>query len=546
MRILPFLTALLVSAFLYFLIIDREKLLALARGETPGTASEQSAPPADQSTSQTAEQRAQDVADNSVGVIAIHSQATVIDSAVVLRGQTEAARQVSVRAETSGLVISDPLRKGAFVEQGELLCRLDPGIRAASLAEARARQAEAEARIPEAEAQLPRAEAQLETSRAQLDSTRAQLEGSRAQLESSHAQLESNIAQLETAGAQRASAEAQLETAAAQLTTARARLSEAEINYNVATKLREDGYASETRVAAAEASMRAAEGGVTQAKAGVTQAKAGVTQAKAGVTQAGASVTQAKAGVTQAQAGISGAEANVTQAGAAVKSAQAGVKTAQSGILNSQAGIQSAAAGVAAANTEISRLEITAPFEGLLESDAAELGALLQPGAVCATVIQLDPIKLVGFVPETEITRVAVGSRAGGRLATGENLVGRVTFLSRSADPLTRTFRVEIAVPNPALAIRDGQTVELAIASDGAAAHLVPQSALTLNDDGALGVRIVDADKMALFQSITLLRDTAQGVWITGLPDQADVIVIGQEYVVDGVPVRASFKEPGQ
>ncbi|MDU8926398.1 efflux RND transporter periplasmic adaptor subunit [Alisedimentitalea sp. MJ-SS2] len=543
MRILPLLTALLVSAFLYFLIIDRETLLALARGESPTDASS-TVPVTDAAPAQG--QGGDVTAEAPVGVVAIHSQARIINSAVILRGQTEAARQVSVRAETSGLVISDPLRKGAFVEEGELLCRLDPGTRAASLAEARARRAEAQARIPEAEAQLPRAEAQLDTARAQLESARAQLEGSHAQLESNRAQLESSIAQLENAKAQRASAEAQLETAAAQLTTAKARLVEAEINYNAAVKLREDGYASDTRVASAEAAMRAAEGGVTQAHAGVTQAKAGVTQAAAGVTQAGASVTQAKAGITQARVGIAGAEANITQAEASVKSAQAGVKTAQSGILNSQAGVQSAEAGVAAAEKEISRLDIVAPFEGLLETDTAELGALLQPGAVCATVIQLDPIKLVGFVPETEITRVAVGSRAGAHLTTGEELTGRVTFLSRSADPLTRTFRVEIEVPNRALAIRDGQTVELAIASDGAPAHLVPQSALTLDDNGDLGVRIVDSAKHALFQPVTLLRDTAQGVWITGLPDKADVIVIGQEYVVDGVPVRASYQEPGQ
>ena len=446
MRFLPILTAILVSAFLYFLIIERDTLLALARGEDPAAAATN---PADQ-TDTVAETAAakEHTSPAEIGVIAIHSRAAIIDSAVVLRGQTEAARQIDVRSETSGLVISEPLRKGAFVEQDQLLCRLDPGTRLASLAEARARLAEAEARVPEAEAQLPRAEAQLETARAQL----------------------------ETAFAQRA---------------------EAEINLNAALKLSEDGFASDTRVASSKAAMRAAEAGVTSAKAGV-------------------------------------------------KSAEAGVKSAQSGLLSVKAGIQSTEAAVAAAEREIMRLEIKAPFEGLLETDTAELGALMQPGSVCATVIQLDPIKLVGFVPETEIDRVSVGSLAGARLTGGSELRGRVTFLSRSADPLTRTFRVEIAVPNPALGVRDGQTVEIIIASEGAEAHLVPQSSLTLNDDGILGVRLVDPDDMALFQPVELLRDTAEGVWIAGLPVEADVIVIGQEYVVDGVPVRAAFQEPSE
>lgn len=443
MRLLPIFTAILVSVFLYFLVIERDMLLALARGEDTASL---------ETDASNTNSSAQDVAAGKahtnpaeIGVVAIHSRASVIDSAVVLRGQTEAARQVDVRAETSGLIISEPLRKGAFVEAGQLLCRLDPGTRDSSLAESRARLLEAKARIPEAEAQLPRAEAQLETAKAQVE-------------------------------------------------TARAQRDEAIINLTAATKLSEGGYASETRVVSAQATMRAAEAGIFSAKAGV-------------------------------------------------KSAEAEVKTAQSALLGVTATIQSAEAAVATIEKEISRLEIKAPFEGLLESDTAELGSLLQPGAICATVTQLDPIKLVGFVPETEIDRVSVGSLAGARLASGQELRGRVSFLSRSADPLTRTFRVEIAVPNPGLEVRDGQTVEIAIASEGANAHLVPQSALTLNDDGLLGVRVVDPENLALFQPVTLLRDTAEGVWISDLPDTADIIVIGQEYVIDGVPVRPAFEE---
>jgi membrane fusion protein, multidrug efflux system len=198
---------------------------------------------------------------------------------------------------------------------------------------------------------------------------------------------------------------------------------------------------------------------------------------------------------------------------------------------------------VASVQTEIAQLRITAPFAGLLESDTAELGSLLQPGALCATIIQLDPIKLVGFVSEMSVNRIAVGAMAGGRLAGGGEVTGRVTFLSRSADPSTRTFRVEIEVPNPDLTIRDGQTVEIAIASDGADAHLLPQSALTLDDGGTLGVRIVTAEGTAGFAPVTILRDTVGGVWVDGLGEAADVIVIGQEFVTDGVAVDPTFRE---
>lgn len=444
MRLFPILAAILVSVLVYLFVLERDQL-------TGGSAAE--AEPNGGTDTQTGAQTGTDSSaagqnPDAVGVVAIRSTARVIDSAVILRGQTEAIRQVEVRAETSGQVVSDPLRKGTFVETGALLCRLDPGTREATLAETRARLLEARARLPEARARLPEAEARIAEANARVEE-------------------------------------------------AKSRLAEARINDNAAKRLSEDGFASETRVAGTEAAVR-------------------------------------------------GAEAALVSAEAQLKSSRSGLESAASGIEAANAGIESALAAVAAAEREIERLAITAPFAGLLESDSAELGALLQPGALCATVIQLDPVLLVGFVPETEVGRIELGARAGARLASGPTAQGNVTFLSRSADPATRTFRVEIQVPNADLAIRDGQTAEIAIGAEGASAHLLPQSALTLNDEGDLGVRIVAGDMTAQFKPVTLLRDTPQGLWLSGLPETADVIVIGQEYVTDDVPVRVSYQEASE
>ena len=172
---------------------------------------------------------------------------------------------------------------------------------------------------------------------------------------------------------------------------------------------------------------------------------------------------------------------------------------------------------------------------------------MLQPGALCATIIQLNPIKLVGFIPETEVNRVVIGATAGARLAAGGvDVLGKVTFLSRSADPATRTFRVEIEVANTDLAIRDGQTAEIGIASAGVTAHLLPQSALTLNDEGTLGVRLVDDSAVVSFAPLQIMRDTAEGVWVTGLAEVANVIVTGQEYVTAGVTVAPTWREAAE
>ncbi len=402
MKTTPLLLAILVAATLYMLVFERDTLAAYAQANDTGPAGVDGAdePPEEAAI---------------VRVVAMRSVAETVDSAVVLRGRTEAAREVQVASETSGQVISEPLRKGATVRAGDIMCELDPGTRQASLAEARARLAEAQGRVPEAQAAI----------------------------------AEGN-----------------------------ARLRESEINLSNVRRLSGDGFASETQLISAEAAFEAASAGLSRARAGVASA---------------------------------------------------------------EAGIEAAAAGVAAAEREIVRLTIRAPFGGILETDTAELGSLMQPGTPCATIIQLNPIKLVGFVPEVDVNKVEVGALAGGRLTSGQELQGMVSFVSRRGDDLTRTFRVEIEVPNPDLGIRDGQTADIVVASDGQEAHLIPQSALTLNDDGALGVRTVDVQNVTYFAAIDIIRDTVDGVWVTGLGAQTDIITVGQEFVIDGVTVDPHF-----
>lgn len=215
--------------------------------------------------------------------------------------------------------------------------------------------------------------------------------------------------------------------------------------------------------------------------------------------------------------------------------------SSETAAISSMAALEGVEASVLRAEKEIERLKIHAPFDGLLESDTAELGSLLQPGSPCATLISLDPIKLVGFVPELEVEKLALGAEAGGQLANGRRLRGEVSFIGRSADPLTRTFRVEIEVPNPDNAIRDGQSVDILIGLDGVHGHLLPQSALTLNDSGTLGIR-AHKDGVAVFHPVNVIRDDPRGMWLTGLPEKVDVIIVGQEFVRHGRAVIPTYR----
>mgnify|MGYP001151485708 CR=1 FL=1 len=423
MKIFPVISALLVCVALYFIVLDRGSLLALV-GATNQADAAQMQPETENETDQAFDSgtnaELEQPTDAGVRVVVLRSTESNADTAVVLRGRTEALRNVQVMSETSGQIVSDPIRAGARVEEGQVLCEIDPGTRRIALLEAEAGLITAQSRVPEAEARVAEAQAQLVA---------------------------------------------------------------AEIDANAASRLSESGFASETRAASSAA------------------------------------------GASSAQA--------------AIRSAQAGVEQALSGI-------QSAEAAVQRAQEDLERLTITAPFSGYLETDTAELGSLMQPGALCASIIELDRVKIVGFLPETSVARVSVGASAGARLINGQEVQGVVTFVSRSADPQTRTFRVELEVPNDDLLIRDGQTADILIQTPGTPAHLVPSSALTLNDDGTLGLRIVTQGNIVRFNEVTFLRDTVEGALVSGLPAQADIIVIGQEFVTDGVQVIPTYQETDQ
>ena len=239
-----------------------------------------------------------------------------------------------------------------------------------------------------------------------------------------------------------------------------------------------------------------------------------------------ARLAQARARIAQAEADARTARQLATE-GYGSRTAAAAAETTQA----------SAFAEVEQIELDISRTVIRAPFSGALETSSAEPGSLLQPGSLCASILGLDPIRVVGFAPERTIDAFAEGTAATAELAGGQRREGVISFVSRAADPNTRTFRVELTIENPDYAVRDGLSAEILVPIRRAAAHLVPQSALTLSDDGVVGLRLVDENSTTFFAPVRLLRDTPEGFWVDQLPARANIVVIGQEFVKDGVKV---------
>jgi len=258
-----------------------------------------------------------------------------------------------------------------------------------------------------------------------------------------------------------------------------------------------------------------------------------------------------QAAVAQAQAGLAQANANVAQAQADydtnVELRAKGLATPNSeralgvSLSAAKASVASAQAAVDNATTELGRAKVLAKIGGVVQDPIATVGSAMAPAAgiaTCATIVQLDPIVFAASVPESKINYAKTGLSASVTTVTGDTLQGKVTYVSSVADPVTRAFPAEIEMPNPGNKVPAGLTATASVNVGTLPAQLLPQSVLTLDDSGTMGVRAVDNGKV-VFYPVTIVQDAREGMYVTGLPLKVDVITVGQEFVKPGDIVKA-------
>ncbi|MBD8892784.1 efflux RND transporter periplasmic adaptor subunit [Roseibium litorale] len=245
------------------------------------------------------------------------------------------------------------------------------------------------------------------------------------------------------------------------------------------------------------------------------------------------------------RAGLLEAKANLDQAqldfNAAQKLSSKGF-TAQNQLAASQAALDAAKARLEEAELELDHTLVRAPIDGIIESPMAEVGARLNTGDVCATVVNTDPMKAIGQVSELNVGDITPGMPAKVDLVTGQSFDGTVRYVAPAADSDTRTFRIEVEIPNADGAARDGITALTRIPLRTTRAHKISPAILTLNDEGQVGLRTVNADNVTEFHPVKVLGGAEDGVWVSGLPETVTAIIVGQDYVADGQKVEPVMK----
>ena len=203
-------------------------------------------------------------------------------------------------------------------------------------------------------------------------------------------------------------------------------------------------------------------------------------------------------------------------------------------LVDARTALASAQASVTAAQKALDYGEISAPFAGRIEALNLNAGEFVSAGSSVGHVVDNTPLTVTIQVPQQSLRDVKAGQTADVAFITGEEVQGTVVFVGSSADDATRTFLAEITVENADGAVPAGVSAEIRIPIGEVTAHFISPAILSLNTDGALGIKTVDADNTVVFAPIKIETAQTDGIWVSGLPNTASIITIGQGYVNDG------------
>ena len=187
---------------------------------------------------------------------------------------------------------------------------------------------------------------------------------------------------------------------------------------------------------------------------------------------------------------------------------------------------------------DIDKTSIKAPFDGIISEKMVEETEFISVGTPLFSIIDLDPIKIEGYLSEFDVNKVSVGTKAFIEDSNGIKKSGIISFISPSAETSTRTFEITIEADNQDLSYKSGITTKIVIKGSELKAHKIPPSILTLLDDGTVGVKAVDNQNMVTFYPTKTIKDTIDGMWVSGLPEKVNLIVSGQEYISIGETVN--------
>ena len=208
-------------------------------------------------------------------------------------------------------------------------------------------------------------------------------------------------------------------------------------------------------------------------------------------------------------------------------------------IAQNRARLATAKSNLAVLRDQLAKSTIKAPVAGWLETMHLEQGEQIAAGSPAATILDMGELKIVVAVPQTNIGEVELDDPVNVNVAGAGMRKGAVTKIASISSTTTRTFDVEVTVPNPGRELRAGMTVEANIDVGFQPAFGMSPAHLSVAGDGSLTAKIDDGGTVRVVP-VELVRSGVEQVFVSGLADGAALLTFGQAFVNAGDPVRVS------
>jgi membrane fusion protein, multidrug efflux system len=210
----------------------------------------------------------------------------------------------------------------------------------------------------------------------------------------------------------------------------------------------------------------------------------------------------------------------------------------QSKLVEAQAALAAAKADARSLQVQLAATKIKAPFNGILEDRKVELGAYVRVGDTIISLLNYSPFIISGEVPEKDLMALHIGQEAQG-IINLQSYHGKLRYIASRATTSTRAFSVELEINNPSARMAEGLTATIRVQLPATAAIKISPALLSLNKEGLMGLKYVDAQQTVQFAPINLIKAEADGIWVAGLPNPVNLIMVGQSFVSTGQQVNA-------
>ncbi len=247
--------------------------------------------------------------------------------------------------------------------------------------------------------------------------------------------------------------------------------------------------------------------------------------------------SSARAGLSEAQANLE----NAQRANARATDLGGQQLLSKSEVDRARAELGVAEARLASARAAAAKTTLVAPFSGVAGLREVSVGEVVSPGQALVNLVRLDPMEVDFSLPETALTRAAVGQEVSVTIDAfpGETFAGRISAIEPVIDPESRSARLRAQITNEGYRLRPGLFARVTLGATGAdpaMAITIPEQALMQEGDERF-VYLVRDGKAVRTPVVTGTRVPGRIAIVEGLAEGDQVVSAGQAKLFPDAPV---------